>query len=169
MPAFTIETTYHLPVFRHQTYEAETLAQACRLAIEDDDWSREQRDYESAGETYVSGIWPGVDAAYHGAALPVPSHFGEGVTRKADHFEILLGLLKLLVQDRDLDVQERSYWIPRADAAIAKGEAILAGARDPDDRESGRQRTGWSSTRPDLLLHLCGRPCGPSTLDWRSG
>lgn len=132
MPAFTIETTYHLPVFRHQTYEAEMLAQACRLAIEDDDWSREQRDYESAGETYVSGIWPGVDAAYYGVALAVPSHFGEGVTRKADHFEILLGLLKLLAQDRDLDGQERSYWIPRAHAAIAKGEAILAGARDPD-------------------------------------
>jgi hypothetical protein len=32
----TIETTYRLPVFRHKTYEAETLAHACRLAIEDD-------------------------------------------------------------------------------------------------------------------------------------
>ena len=62
-PAFTIETTYHLPAFRHQTYEAEMLAQAWRLAIEDDDWSREQRDYESVGETYLSGIGPSVDAA----------------------------------------------------------------------------------------------------------
>lgn len=145
MTVFTIETTYHLPVFRHQTFEAETLAQACRLAIEDADWSGEQRDYESGGETYVSGIWPGVDAAYHGAALPVPSHFGERVTRKADHFEILLGRLKLLAQDRDLDAQERSYWIPRAHGAIAKGEAILAGARDPDADEL--QATGFVVAR----------------------
>lgn len=36
MPAFTIETTDHLPVFRHQTFEAETVALACRLAIEDE-------------------------------------------------------------------------------------------------------------------------------------
>lgn len=145
MPAFTIETTYHLPVFRHRTYEAETLAQACRLAIEDDDWSREQRDYESAGETYVSGIWPGADAAYYGVALPVPTHFGEAVTRKADHFETLLGLLKLLAQDRALDAQERTYWIPRAVAAIDKGEAILAGARDPDGDEP--QPTGFVVAR----------------------
>lgn len=41
MALWTIETTYRLPVFRHKTYEAETLAQACRLAIEDDDWDDE--------------------------------------------------------------------------------------------------------------------------------
>ncbi len=34
MPRFTIETTYRLPVYRHRTYEAETVEQACRLAIE---------------------------------------------------------------------------------------------------------------------------------------
>ena len=57
MPVFTIETTYRLPVYRHQTYEAATMEEACRLAVDDDDWSDEKRDYESAGETYVTGIW----------------------------------------------------------------------------------------------------------------
>jgi len=36
MHRFTIETTYRLPVYRQRTYEAETLEQACRLAIEDE-------------------------------------------------------------------------------------------------------------------------------------
>ena len=63
MPIFTIETTYRLPVFRHRSYEAETIADACRLAIEDDDWSHEMHDYESAGETYVTGLWQGRDVA----------------------------------------------------------------------------------------------------------
>jgi len=37
MPRFTVETSYRLPVYRQQTYEAATIEQACRLAIEDDD------------------------------------------------------------------------------------------------------------------------------------
>ena len=37
MAKFTIETTYRLPVFRQRTYEADTLAKACRHAVEDDD------------------------------------------------------------------------------------------------------------------------------------
>ena len=55
MPRFTIETTYRLPVYRQRTYEAETLEEACRLAIDDDDWSEQKEDYESSGETYVTG------------------------------------------------------------------------------------------------------------------
>ncbi|MGH6754561.1 MAG: hypothetical protein ACREDP_20600 [Bradyrhizobium sp.] len=132
MPDFTIETTYRLPVYRHRTFNAETVEQACRLAIDDDDWAGERHDQESAGATFVSGVWPGADAAHHGKASAVPSEFGETTTRKADHFEILVGLLKVLAQDRDLDDQERSFWLPRANSAIAKAEAILAGAHDPD-------------------------------------
>lgn len=36
MPEYTIEVTYHLPVYRHRTYSADTSAAACRLAVEDD-------------------------------------------------------------------------------------------------------------------------------------
>ena len=77
MPSFTIETTYRLPVYRQQTYEAATMEEACRLAVDDDEWSDEKRDYESAGETYVTGIWSGENAAYTGAAQPIPAHYVE--------------------------------------------------------------------------------------------
>lgn len=70
---YTIETTYHLPVYRQGTYEAESLAEACRLAVEDDDWDDDTQDHETAGETYVSGIWSGADSAYEGEALPIPA------------------------------------------------------------------------------------------------
>ena len=60
----------------------------------------------------------------------MPSHYRETVQRKADHFEVLLGLVKVLCgDDQALD---RADWRERAMPAIAKAEAILAGARDPD-------------------------------------
>jgi hypothetical protein len=55
MPVFTIETTYRLPAYRQRTYEADTIEEACRLAIEDDDWSGQEEDYDASGEIYVSG------------------------------------------------------------------------------------------------------------------
>jgi hypothetical protein len=121
MPAYTIETTYHLPIYRHRTYVADTLEQACRLATLDEDWRFERRDYDCAGHTYVSGAWLGADIAYRGAPLPVPSRFDETVQRKADHFGELLRLLKGVNATED-----------PIRAAIAKGEAILSGADDPD-------------------------------------
>ena len=93
MPTYTVETTYRVPVYRQRTYHAATPAEACRQAIDDDDWSNDKLDYEAAGETYVTGIWLGTDAAYSGEAVPVPSHFDETIQRKAAHFEVLFGLL----------------------------------------------------------------------------
>jgi hypothetical protein len=130
MPLFTIESTYRLPVYRHRTYDAANLTEACRLAIEDDDWESAKRDYESAGETYVTGAWDGSDTAYRGQSLPVPSHYDETLQRKAAHFEVLLGLVKLLAGTGD--AKHSAYWAGRAVSAVAKAEAILAGARDPD-------------------------------------
>src|SRR6266446_1421618 len=69
MSRFTIETTYRLPVYRQRTYEAETLDQACRLAIEDDDWSEQKEDYDCSGDTYVTGPWPREDTAHSVTAL----------------------------------------------------------------------------------------------------
>jgi hypothetical protein len=131
MPLWTIETTYRLPVYRHKTYEAETLALACRLAIEDDDWHHEKRDYESAGETYVTGIWSGADAAYSGAAQQIPSYYIETAERIAKQFEVLLGLVKILASPSGTR-PDPTFWRERAQPAIVKAEAILAGARDPD-------------------------------------
>lgn len=69
MPIFTIETSYRLPVYRHRSYHADSLEEACRLAIEDDDWSSNKFDYDNAGKTFVSGVWEGADAAYRGKVL----------------------------------------------------------------------------------------------------
>jgi hypothetical protein len=79
----------------------------------------------------VTGAWPGEDTAYRVAALSVPSRFGETLQRKADHFETLLGILKVLAHTPDGVVSDPPFWRQRADAAIAKAEAIPAGARDP--------------------------------------
>jgi hypothetical protein len=127
MPRFTIETTYRLPVYRQRAYDAETLEEACRLAVEDDDWSEQKEDYESSGEIYVTGVWPGEDTAYRIAALPVPSQFGEMLQRKADHYETLLSILKVLAH-----TPEAPFWRERADTAIDKAETILAGAPDAE-------------------------------------
>lgn len=78
MPSFTIESSYRLPVFRHRTYEAATIGDACRLAIADEDWQGQKEDYESAGPTYLTGVWPGVDSAYEAPALALPPGFAEG-------------------------------------------------------------------------------------------
>jgi hypothetical protein len=58
MPTFAIETTYHLPVCRQRSYDAATVAKACRNAVADDDWSGDRHDYEAAGKAHVSGIGP---------------------------------------------------------------------------------------------------------------
>jgi hypothetical protein len=132
MQSFTIETTFRLPVFRHRTYEADNVEQACRLAMEDDDWDDQKRDDETAGESYVSGAWRG-DTAYSGRVEAVPSRFDEMGQRKVDHFETLLGLLKLFAHERPLDEADRKFWIPRAHDAVAKAEAILSGANNPGE------------------------------------
>lgn len=133
MPEFTIETTYHLPVFRQSTYSADTPEAACRLAIEDDDWSAQREDYESSGESHVTGIWEGAEAAYRGPAIQVPPHFGETVQRQAAHFELMLGLLKIMVGDAHAGRPTSPEWLGKAHWAIARGEAILDGSRGPDE------------------------------------
>ena len=81
MPMFTIETSYRLSVYRQANYEAGTIEEARRLALADDDWSGERLDYETSGETTISGVWLGADSAYRGADLPVPEQFGETFNR----------------------------------------------------------------------------------------
>jgi hypothetical protein len=132
MSTFTIESTHRIPIYRQRTYQTDTLAEACRLAIEDDDWEGQKEDYESAGETYVTSAWAGDVSPYSVPALPVPSHFGESLQRKAEHFEVLLGLLKIFAHAPEGDPADELAWRHRAQAAIGKAEAILAGARDPD-------------------------------------
>ncbi|NLS07467.1 hypothetical protein HGP14_29775 [Rhizobium sp. P32RR-XVIII] len=133
MPDFTIETTYHLPVFRHRTYAADTLDAACRAAIEDDSWDIAEKDFGSTGPIHVTGIWDGAHAAYSAPPLQIPPQFDEPVQRRARHFEILLGLLKMLLDDISSARPPLPDWVARTAWAITRGEAILAGDPDPEE------------------------------------
>ena len=77
MPAFTLELTYRLPVYQHVTIEADTIEEACRIAIDTDDWERATKDYDSSGPVFVSEAWDGADAAYQGKSVEVPLAFRE--------------------------------------------------------------------------------------------
>ncbi|MBX4870204.1 hypothetical protein HJA85_25030 [Rhizobium bangladeshense] len=133
MPDFTIETTYHLPIFRHRTYAAETLGAACRAAIEDDNWDIAEKDYDSAGEVHVTGVWEGTHGAHTSPSVLVPAQFDEAVQRRARHFEILLGLLKIFFDDAHAARPPSLDWLARSAWEIAPGEAILGNAPDPDE------------------------------------
>ena len=81
MQIFTIETSYRLSVYRQANYEADTIEEARRLALADDDWSGERLDYETSGETIISDVWLGADSAYRGADLPFPTQSDETIAR----------------------------------------------------------------------------------------
>lgn len=133
MPDFTIETTYHLPVFRHRTYAADTLEAACRAAVEDNDWDIAEKDYDSSGEVHITGVWEGAHSAYTGPSVPVPSQFDEAVQRRARHFEIPLGLLKIFFDDAHAARPPWLDWLARSAWEIARGETILGRAPDPNE------------------------------------
>jgi hypothetical protein len=132
MPAFTIESTYRLPVYRQRSYEAETLAAACALAVADEGRDDEKSDVETSGDTHITGAWEGRNAAYRGRALSIPAQFDEQIQRKAGHFEVLIGLLKVFAHAPDAGPPDGPFWRERLDGAIAKAEAILADEPDPE-------------------------------------
>jgi len=132
MPRFTVESTYHLPVYRHRAYNAATPADACRKAIGDDDWSAGKCDYETAGETYITGIWSGTDTAYRVESTTVPSQFHETIQRKAEHFQELFDQLVYVAQPAGLSRADFDRWLPKAIATVEKARAIIEERRDPD-------------------------------------
>lgn len=124
MPHFTIETTYHLPVFRQRIYEAETFDAACALAVADAGWDDEKSDIETSGDMYVTGAWEGRDTAYSGTTLAIPSQFGEQVQRQAGHFEVRTAQ-GLRARAGGGGLGDGPFWRQRLSAAI------LAGQPDP--------------------------------------
>jgi len=61
-----------------------------------------------------------------------PPHYVEKPHRIALHFEVLLGLVKVLASQSDTEQLDRAFWLERAQPAIVKAEAILAGGCEPD-------------------------------------
>ncbi len=71
MPLFTDEVTYDLPVYRHETYEAENAAQACDLALTELNPGEEK---EFAFLAMNPGLY-----VYHCAAMGLPGvHMAHG-------------------------------------------------------------------------------------------
>ena len=75
MPNFTIERTFDVPNYKHSTYEAASVQDACALALADDDWSGMQEDIESPGPTRLTGAWAG-EEAYKGDCIRHPTGTG---------------------------------------------------------------------------------------------
>ncbi len=135
MPLYTIETTYHLPVYRQATYEAASVDDACKLAIDDDDWSCELPDHETASQTFVTGIWRGRDRAYQGEPVAASGRFGQTVQRKAELFDTLVRLLREPAQPMGLSRHDFDSWLLRALAAIAVADGIFRDANVVQSRE----------------------------------
>jgi hypothetical protein len=137
MPAYAVESSYHLPTYRHRSYIADDPAAACLAALENDDWDGGQAEHESAGETFVSGLWVGEDAAYRGEALPIPAQFDETANRKTGYFGDPVSVLEAVTEElrcaadaAPSDGTVRAA-LDQGAIAIAKGRAILSGAADP--------------------------------------
>ena len=129
MPLYTVETTYHLPVYRQRTYKAATPEAACALAIADEGWGDSKEDVDTSGETYVTGIWKG-RVAYSGKEFAVPDEFGETIQRKAELFDKLVDVLREPARPMGLSEYQFEHWLPRALAVLAKADAIAGQCDD---------------------------------------
>ncbi|CAN7626520.1 hypothetical protein [Neorhizobium sp. LjRoot104] len=124
MTRFVIETTYHLPIYRQRVYEAESLEDACRCAIDDDGWEDEESDIDTSGETFVTGVWENADRSVEGTARMIPDEFRETIQRKADLFDRLAVLLREPAQPMGLSPHDFENWLPKVLVALAEADAI---------------------------------------------
>jgi hypothetical protein len=55
MPKFVIERQYLVPMYQHIIVEADTLEEACKLAVSDDiDWETQEMDSDNARKTTLA-------------------------------------------------------------------------------------------------------------------
>jgi hypothetical protein len=88
---YVIERQYLLPVYQHLVVEADNVEDACRQAIEHDDWESAKEDFDNARATTIIAIRPvpddvaddDIDASAvlygegAGPSLPVPEEYSE--------------------------------------------------------------------------------------------
>jgi hypothetical protein len=104
---YTVETTVRRPFYKQNVYEAATPEDACRQALQGDDWEGEQLDDETAGAPYVTGLWIGEDSAYKGPSLPIPINGHASGEHKMHPLDLLLALLKRLASTPARDTLPR--------------------------------------------------------------
>lgn len=81
----------------------------------------------------MTGVWKAPKAPITAPSELIPPQFQEPVERRSEHFETLLGLLKMFLDDAQAAPSPSSVWITRSVWAIARGQAILAGHPDPEE------------------------------------
>jgi hypothetical protein len=123
MARFSIETTYKLPIYRLRIFEALSVEEACRQALEDDNWENAKRDYDSSSEPCVTGIWP-AGAEYACFSLPIPPAFMEAIIRKTGHCDTLMSLLAEMTSNDPPQGAPFEDWLRRAKEALAEASAI---------------------------------------------
>lgn len=103
---FVIESTYRLPIYRRREYEAESLEEACQMAIADEDWEGAKEDYETSGGTYITDAH---DEDGKQLAIP-PGYDEENATLIRDLWSLLTSPASPNDHDRQkrfMEVQER--------------------------------------------------------------
>lgn len=130
MPKFTIESTFRVPHYRHTTYEAATFEEACKMAMEDQDWDHQKADYDSSGPEHITGAWEGEDSAYSGPALAVPAAMADDLTPEQRAAPAMLAALKALFKECTMTHKHwgEGYNAKEAQAAIDAAQAAIAAA-----------------------------------------
>lgn len=126
MPDFTIETSYHLPMYRRRPTLPRLWSRRAIFALGDEGWDGAREAVDDSGETYVRSIWQG-KTAYDGPKLAIPDAFREAVERKAELFDELVALLREPAQPMGISEHDFRSWLPRALAILAKADAIHGG------------------------------------------
>jgi len=85
---YTVQIQYLLPIFKHVTVEAETVTEACELAVANDEWGDAKEGHESSSATHVCGVVAGHHPDIYGAgarkvAVPPPFKGEEDLMRLA--------------------------------------------------------------------------------------
>ncbi len=123
-----IRPTRHFALTQRDRTSEQDMKATARIAAGKSDWRSSCPASQSKPPT---GFRSTASAQYSVTAFAVPSQFGEDVRRRADYFETLLAILKVLAHAPKGEESDWPFWRQRADAAIAKAKAILAGACDP--------------------------------------
>src|SRR5271155_3171400 len=75
---YAIERQYLLPVYQHLVIAADSVADACRRAVEHDDWETGKEDYDNARATTITAIRPVPDDVADGDIDPSDVLYGNG-------------------------------------------------------------------------------------------
>jgi hypothetical protein len=76
MAEYTVEYTFLVPHYVHETFEAPDKAAAIaeakrKLDADDIGWNNQEADYDNTRATVITGMWES-DEAYRGAEIDVP-------------------------------------------------------------------------------------------------